>query len=124
MANDLTEQEIALLRREVGRRRKKAFIAWLLWFLAGFCGAHRFYLGRFRSGIAMLALALFIAIGFILSLALHIIGPELGVAIGLAILAVLIWLVVDIFRLPVMLYDDRQRVEEEVMMEIVAGRAG
>ena len=82
------------------------------------------YLRRFSSGITMLALSLFVGIGFIMSLVLHIINATFGVAILLAVLALLIWLVVDIFAMPGMLHADRQRVEEEVTKEIIAGRGG
>lgn len=35
-------------------RRKRAGVAWLLWATLGWLGAHRFYLGREFSGLAML----------------------------------------------------------------------
>ncbi len=70
----------------------------------------------------MLALSLFVGIGFIMSLVLHVINATFGVAIGLVVLALLIWLVVDIFTMPGMLHADRQRVEEEVAKEIVVRR--
>jgi len=35
--------------------RKSATIAWLLWLLGGWLGAHRFYLGRWLSGFVYLA---------------------------------------------------------------------
>ncbi|MDD5127137.1 MAG: NINE protein [Dehalococcoidales bacterium] len=103
------------LHREIARRRKGVWTAWLLWLLLGFCGAHRFYLGRFRSGMVMLILAVFVITGFIMSLVFHVIGPLYGTAIGLAILVLLIWPFVDIFLLPGMLRAERERVEEEAV---------
>ena len=72
----------------------------------------------------MSAIALFIMLGFILSLALHIINALFGFAIGLAIIAILIWFVVDIFLIPGMLRRDRQQIEKEVLREMVAKRGG
>jgi TM2 domain-containing membrane protein YozV len=36
--------------------KKSALLAYILWFLLGFFGVHRMYLGRVGSGIAMLVL--------------------------------------------------------------------
>jgi len=52
--HDLTERELLILRQETDTRKKSATATWLLWlFLAEF-GAHRFYLDRIGTGIAML----------------------------------------------------------------------
>jgi TM2 domain-containing membrane protein YozV len=51
--------------------KKSAGVAYLLWFLFGMFGVHRFYLGRSGSGAVILALTLisiflsFVGIGFI-----------------------------------------------------------
>jgi len=120
---ELNEEELLILRREVKSRRKSVITAWLLWLFLGIFAAHRFYLGHFRSGIVMLSLDLFIIVGFILSLAFHIINAAFGIAIGFAILTILGWFVVDIFMLPFMLRKDRLIVQGEVLAEITARRA-
>ena len=43
-----------LMRYDAAKR--SALIAYLLWFFLGLFGVHRFYLGKFGSGFAMLAL--------------------------------------------------------------------
>ena len=54
------------------QKGKDATIAYLLWIIFGTLGAHRFYLGRFRSAIAQLILTIvgsifaIILIGYIL----------------------------------------------------------
>ncbi len=59
------------------------FIAIALWFFLGGLGAHRFYLGKIKSGIGMLALLIS---GFVLSF----------VFVGIFLIAALgIWWVVD-----------------------------
>ena len=103
-------------------RRKSVVAAWSLWLFLGLFAAHRFYLGHFRSGIVVLSLDLFIIVGFVLSLTFHIINAVFGTAIGLAIVAVLLWFVVDIFLLPLMLRRDRLLVQAEVMKELIAQR--
>lgn len=93
--HDLTERELLILRQETDTRKKSATATWLLWlFLAEF-GAHRFYLGRIGTGIAML----------------------------LTLGGLLIWALVDAFLIPGMLRADKRRVETEILEEIGAMRA-
>ena len=68
--------------------KKSALIAYLLWFLLGGLGAHRFYLGQTGSAVFMLIL-------FVVSLFTWFI------IVGLVTAAVLvIWLFIDIFLIP------------------------
>jgi len=48
--------------------RKSATVAWLLWLLAGWLGAHRFYLGRWFSGLVYLASFGLFGIGLLIDL--------------------------------------------------------
>ena len=65
--------------------KKSAVVAYLLWVFLGSFGAHRIYLSRWVSGLAMLALSV---AGWVLTL----------VFVGFAVLiAVLIWWFVDLF---------------------------
>ncbi|MBP6878253.1 MAG: TM2 domain-containing protein [Phenylobacterium sp.] len=69
--------------------KKSAGVAYLLWLFLGGLGAHRFYLGRTGSGVAMLALT--------------ILGWSLLFALGLGLLFLIplgIWLLVDLFTIP------------------------
>ena len=92
--HDLTERELLILRQETDTRKKSATATWLLWlFLAEF-GAHRFYLGRVGTGIAML----------------------------LTLGGLFIWALVDAFLIPGMLRADKRRVEAEILEEIGAMR--
>ena len=43
-----------LMRYDAAKR--STLMAYLLWFFLGLFGVHRFYLGKFGSGFAMLAL--------------------------------------------------------------------
>jgi len=92
--HDLTERELLILHQEVNGRRKGVAAAWLLWLFLGFSGAHRFYMGRIGTGIAML----------------------------LTFGGLFIWDLVDIFLIPGMLRADQRKVQAEVLGEIAAIR--
>ena len=92
--HDLTERELLILRQEVNGRRKSVAAAWLLWLFLGVLGAHRFYMGRIGTCIAML----------------------------LTIGGLLFWVLVDIFLIPGMLRADQRKVQAEVLGEIAAIR--
>lgn len=92
--HDLTERELLILRQEVDSRKKSVAATWLLWLFLGEFGAHRFYLGRVGTGIAML----------------------------LTLGGIFIWALVDAFLIPGMLRANKRQVEKEVMEEIGAMR--
>ncbi len=92
--HDLSERELLILRQEVDDRKKSPAAAWILWVFLGCFGAHRFYLGRIGTGIAML----------------------------LTLGGLFIWAIVDAFFIPNMLRANQRRVEKEVIEEIAAMR--
>lgn len=51
---DFTTQELQMLQLEMNKRQRSSGTTWLLWFFLGVFGAHRFYLGRTGSAVAML----------------------------------------------------------------------
>ena len=71
-----------------GLRNGSVGVAYLLWFLLGLLGVHRFYLGRAGTGAAMLILTLLGS----LTVAIFI-GVPLFVAVGT-------WWLVDAFLIP------------------------
>ncbi|MDE0507203.1 MAG: MFS transporter [Gammaproteobacteria bacterium] len=73
---------------------KNLVVAYVLWFFLGSLGAHRFYLGRWRSAIVLILLLLLAIISYI-SLVGFLIGLLLQLVIG-------IWLLIDAFRMPKM----------------------
>ncbi|MFB0613618.1 TM2 domain-containing protein [Aurantiacibacter poecillastricola] len=68
--------------------RKSTGATYLLWFFLGFLGAHRFYLGRKRTGIAQLLMAITL--------------------VGLVPL--LVWWLVDAFLIPGMVREENMEV--------------
>lgn len=86
-----TSDSVKLMRYDANK--KSPLIAYLLWFFLGMLGAHRFYLGRTGSAIAMLVLTL---VAFVMMLVL--IGH-------LLIFIPFIWMIVDAFLIPGMVRD-------------------
>lgn len=50
---DLTSHELQLLSSEMDRRKKSTATTWILWVFLGNIGAHRYYLGKVGTGVAM-----------------------------------------------------------------------
>ena len=50
---DFTSQELQLLSSEMSRNEKSPVVAWMLLIFLGSLGAHRYYLGKIGTGIAM-----------------------------------------------------------------------
>lgn len=71
--------------------KKTALIAYLLWFFAGYLGAHRFYLGRIISGLVMLVLFLVSCVAIVVLVGF----------IGLAVVG--LWWLIDGFLIPGMI---------------------
>lgn len=68
--------------------KKSVGLAYVLWFFFGMLGAHRFYLGRTGSAVAILVLSI---LAFVLSF----------VFVGFIIFVVpVIWVFVDLFLIP------------------------
>ncbi|WOI28731.1 TM2 domain-containing protein [Sulfitobacter dubius] len=96
-----TEQQI-LIEQRVTNEAKSVVVAYVLWaFLGGF-GAHRFYLGKTGSAVAMLLLTIF----SILTMAI-LIGMFTLIAVG-------IWVIVDAFLIPGMINNERSKLRDQL----------
>ena len=85
-ASGLSREAETIMRFEANK--KSAVIAYVLWFFLGALGAHRFYLKRNLTALAILALT-------ILSAVLSAVG------VGFLLFTVVgVWLIVDIFLIP------------------------
>ncbi len=94
-ALDINEQ--ILIETRVTNDGPSLVLAYLFWFFLGIFSAHRFYLGRPVSAIIQI-LTYFIAIG-------------------------LIWLLIDVFLIPGMARDKRDRIRERMVRERLAQKA-
>lgn len=91
---------------EVDRKGKEVWIAYLLWFVLGSLGAHRFYLGETNTAVAM-------AVTFVVGWATTVI------LVGFLILGVLgIWVIVDLFTIPGMVEKANEKVKLEAYDEL------
>ena len=100
MAAHLDRQRLKDVKEQYDTRATNATVAFLLCFFLGYLGAHRFYLGQWRSGLAHLVVftlgATSVITGFLttapLNAALFVIG-------GVLVLASLIWEIIDLGRI-------------------------
>ncbi len=102
-----TEQQM-LVEQRLANDKKSTLVAYLLWFFFGGLGAHRFYLGRTGSAIAMLALAVIGVLTFAV-----IIGIPLLLGVG-------IWALVDAFLIPGMIEQLTRDARAQISSEISA----
>jgi TM2 domain-containing membrane protein YozV len=91
----LDVSELLLVEARVADRGPKTGVAYLCWFLGGLIGVHRFYLGRRGSGVLMLF------------------------TFGLAGFMTFF----DLFLIPGMAREARERIRREETLLAVAGRA-
>ncbi|CDX22133.1 conserved hypothetical protein [Mesorhizobium plurifarium] len=108
----LSTQEQILIEQRVTNEAKSAGVAYLLWFLLGALGAHRFYLGRTGTGIAELLLFIFGWMTIVIG-----VGALLLVALG-------IWVLVDAFLIPGMVQAHKADVRKRLGMDVLISAGG
>jgi len=92
--------------------RKKLWLAYLLAIPFGCLGAHRFYLGRLRTGSLILCLWLagfFIAWGVAIAMPAQSIAASLDTGAGLLMLSAWTWELIDLALLPGMVRQSNQK---------------
>ncbi|MDB6176066.1 TM2 domain-containing protein [Paracoccus sp. Z330] len=103
------EQQL-LIEQRVANESKSPFVAYLLAILLWGFGAHRLYLGRYMSGIIMLALW---GIGWLTA----------PILIGwIPIALVCVWAVIDLFLIPAMIREDQAMLRQQLSAEFFGGR--
>lgn len=99
---DMTPEELELLQREF-EKRKKTDVIFGWWFFLGGLGAHRFYLGHYGYGAAMLVQTL-----------------TLGILTGGV--TTLVWVIIDLFLMWKARREVNHRIESEIIDKILAYR--
>lgn len=102
----LSTQQQMLVEQRLANEKKSTLVAYLLWFFISGLAAHRFYLGKTGSAIAMLLL-------FWGGIALLIV--YIG---GFMLLIWGIWWVVDAFLIPGMIDQDSNTKRNRIMTEV------
>ncbi len=104
----LTTEQQMLVEQRLGNEKKSVGVAYVLWLLVGGFGAHRFYLGKTGSAIAILAMWL---IGWL----------TVAILIGIIPLSIVgIWLLVDAFLIPGMVEQDQKTKRTQISSELAA----
>lgn len=102
----LSTQQSILVEQRLNNEKKSVGIAYLLWFLLGGLGAHRFYLGQTGSAVTILILSV---LGW----------ATVSVVIGIALLiAVVIWLLIDAFLIPRMVEQNKNLARMRIANEL------
>jgi TM2 domain-containing membrane protein YozV len=92
---DITEKDMIAIEIRTDEETKAPFQAYVLWFFLGWLGAHRFYAGRGKSGLAMVLLTCSV-IGFPISF---------------------LWWLADSVLLGGILQEDRELVRDRIARE-------
>ncbi|SET14031.1 TM2 domain-containing protein [Paracoccus homiensis] len=95
-----------VIEQRVANEAKSPFVAYLLAILLWGFGAHRLYLGRYMSGLVMLAMW---GLGWLTA----------PILIGwLPIALVAMWMVIDLFLIPGMIREDRAVIRQKLLSEL------
>jgi len=128
--HDLNEKEILLFRSEMEYQGKSSKLAYIL-LIAGLFGAHRFYLNKVETACAQVALSVLAVIAYIAMVVTSSISELEGnttftpaVTFSLLIflatlLAIIIWLIVDLVKMPKMLGVINKEVEQQLIEKII-----
>lgn len=126
MKKSLSPQELEIFKTELERKRKSAFLAYVLFALSifGLAGLHKFYLGKPIKGILFLvgAWAGLFAFSSVLTAGRHSgMGQETAYAIAIGTLAipvVVVWWFVDLFTLPRQTEKTNENIERTLLHQI------
>ncbi|MEJ6348953.1 TM2 domain-containing protein [Holzapfeliella sp. He02] len=99
MRNHLSIEEQLLVNSEVEKRSKNIIVAYILCWLTGVIGGHRYYLGKTGTAIMMTGLCI----------------VTFGVVSA-------IWAFIDLFLIPGIVNDNKREIEQQVTQEILARR--
>lgn len=113
--------ELLILNSELRHSEKSLALAYLM-LLGGHLGVHRFYLKRFGTAVAQLALFLVATATYIVGIILIELAALAGVFIlGITVvngLALFIWIIVDLFLMPRMVREWNEAVENRLLQQI------
>lgn len=117
--SNLSEKQLAILNGELNRSKKSVGVSYLLWFLFGYLGVHKFYMGKTAWGIAYL---LMLVVGWSIGGAGVVLVEEGGggmAVFGLLLLIALgILLFVDLFTIPGQIRKNQEKLKEKLILDL------
>ncbi|ASG80160.1 TM2 domain-containing protein [Lactiplantibacillus pentosus] len=102
LRGQLTNEEVLVLNSEIELQKKSALITYLLCLFIGTLGAHRYYVGKTGSAIAMTLITV--------------------LTLGFGAIVTGIWALVDLFLINGWLQDDRSQIEANTIQTILNKR--
>lgn len=102
LRNQLTNEELLVVNSEVERLQKNTAVAFLLCIFLGTLGAHRYYMGRTGSAVAMTLITV--------------------LTFGVGTIVTGIWTLVDLFLISDWLRDDREKIATNAAMAAINRR--
>jgi TM2 domain-containing membrane protein YozV len=95
-----TDDAVAMMRYDANK--KSVIVAYLLWFFLGMFGVHRFYLGRWISGLILLLFTL-------------VAGALYVILVGMVLMAIPgLWWLIDALLIPGMTRSYNNELDDEV----------
>lgn len=121
-----TYSEQMFIESEVEKRRKSKLFACVLLFFLGIFGAHRFYLGKNKTGLIQLVFTILNCILMMINFFFFpffflAIVPILFVTLAIAglSLVMVIWLSIDLFLVSKYVNEDKERIRRETAKEVM-----
>jgi hypothetical protein len=122
--NDLSLEQLLVLQSEMRHVEKSLALAYFM-LLGGHLGVHRFYLKRYASGTIQLILFLVAVLCYFLTPLVYVgdedwTGPALILLIIMlaAGLALIVWIIVDLFLIPRMVREWNAARETEIIRRL------
>jgi len=102
LRSQLTNEELLVVNSEIDRKKKSTAVAYLLCIFLGTLGAHRYYMNKTGSAIAMTLITV--------------------LTLGLGTIITAVWAIVDLFLIGGWLKNDQSALENSIAQEILSKR--
>ncbi|MCO7174762.1 TM2 domain-containing protein [Sporolactobacillus kofuensis] len=102
LRDELTNNELLMLNKELDQRRKNILLAYINALIFGLFGGHRFYLEKTRTALLMILITVLSEVRYSF--------------------ITVIWLIIDLFLLPEMVRQKNLVIENSIAQEILERR--
>jgi len=126
----LTEKELKILSFEYDKKKKSVAVSYILYIFLSMLLIHRIYIGSTPYSMFLLAYILFCIIGFFAGMILAFFSDFLidyfnymdMIGGGVLFLLPFAWLLLDVFRIPMMVNEVNSKVEKSILRAIITSR--